>query len=263
MTQFLDKLNLRPGERRLVVFVAVVVFVVLNIWLVWPSFGEWGRTEQRIVEANKKLKTFKDELGRRPAYEKQLRDLREQGLYVASDDQALQMQKEVTSQAALSGFVPQRIEPSRASAGGRTNSFFEEQTLVISVNTAEKELVDFLWNLGERSSLIRVRSMQLGRDPSQTRLQGTITLVESFQKKPPPKIATATAAAAAAKTAAPPAKAAPPPKTTNPPTKMATPPKGAPVPPPKTALATPPVKATNTLAKPTDLPKRNERSKSK
>jgi type II secretory pathway component PulM len=62
MTKFLDKLNLRPGERRLVVVVAIVVFLVLNVWLVWPSFGEWGRTEQRITDARKKVRQFQNEL---------------------------------------------------------------------------------------------------------------------------------------------------------------------------------------------------------
>ena len=36
-------MNLRPQERRLVVFVGIVFFVVLNIWLVWPHFGDWTK----------------------------------------------------------------------------------------------------------------------------------------------------------------------------------------------------------------------------
>ena len=98
------------------------------------------------------------------------------------------------AQAALSGVHIDRYDPQRTS-GAQTNSFFEEQSLTITVNTAEQELVDFLYNLGASNSLIRVRTMTLGRDPSQTHLAGTITLVKSFQKKAPPKAVVATSTA--------------------------------------------------------------------
>jgi hypothetical protein len=203
MTSLLDKLNLRPGERRFVVVVGILVFVVLNVWLVWPSFGEWGRIERQIKEARKKLKMFDDELAKTNLYQRQMTELRQKGQYVATDDQASQLQREVTSQAALSGVQIIRATPGRGVAGGRTNSFFEEQVLDINVLAGEKELIDFLYNLGARGSLIRVRSMNLSRDPSQTRLSGSITLVESFQKKPPPRLAAITPGATAPKAAPP------------------------------------------------------------
>jgi hypothetical protein len=73
--------------------------------------------------------------------------------------------------------------------------------------------VNFLWELGERNSLIRVRNMSIRRDPSAMRLATTLTLVASFQKKAPPRITAATPAASTPKTSAPPAKTSPPPKT--------------------------------------------------
>ncbi len=79
--------------------------------------------------------------------------------------------------------------------------------------------MDFLYNLGARNSLIRVRSMTLSRDPSQIKLQGNITLVESFQRKPPPKALTA--APSPAKTTNQTVNAVvPPAKATNPPPKL-------------------------------------------
>ena len=42
-TSIFDKLNLRPQERRLVVIVGMVLFVLINWWFVWPFFGEWGK----------------------------------------------------------------------------------------------------------------------------------------------------------------------------------------------------------------------------
>lgn len=79
-----------------------------------------------------------------------------------------------------------------AAPGACTNAFFEEAGLRITVTTGEKELVDFLWNLGSRNALIRVRAMSLQPDPSQTRLKGNVELVESFPKKTQTKTTSAT-----------------------------------------------------------------------
>ena len=47
-----DKLNLRPQERRLVVIVGLIIFVLLNMWFVWPYFDDWGRVRGEIARAN-------------------------------------------------------------------------------------------------------------------------------------------------------------------------------------------------------------------
>src|SRR5262249_4036728 len=121
MTSLLDKLNLRPGERRLVVLVAITVFVVLNIWLVWPSFGEWGRTEKSIRDSQTKLRSYEQEVQRGPGYEKQRKELQNQGLYIGTEDGVAALQNEVISQAALSAVTLVRQNPiTRAGGLGRT-----------------------------------------------------------------------------------------------------------------------------------------------
>lgn len=213
MTGFLDKLNLRPHERRLVVIVALVVFVVLNVWLVWPQFGSVGIWEQRRKDAMKKAQSFDAEVKKKSAYQRQLDELELLGGSVATEEQAMALSRDVANQATLSGVQVNRYDPAPRSSTGRTNAFFEEQTLIITVSTGEKELIDFLYNLGARSSMIRVKSMTLSPElPLRQKLQGSITLVASFAKKPPPRVV------------APPKTAAPPPKTTNPPPKIVPPP---------------------------------------
>jgi Tfp pilus assembly protein PilO len=193
MTSFLDKLNLSPQERRLVVVVAIVVFVVLNIWLIWPEFGSVAIWKQRRADAEKRLKQFNDEIKNQATYKRQLTELEILGGQIGTEEQALSLQRDVANQALLSGVQVNRYDPQpRMPTGGRTNAFFEEQGLNITVVTGERELVDFLYNLGTRSSLIRVRSMTLSRDPTGMKLQGNLQLVASFAKKP------------AARTAAPP-----------------------------------------------------------
>jgi len=192
VTSILDKLNLSPQERRLVVVIAIVVFVVLNIWLIWPEFGSVAIWKQRRADAERRLKQFKDEISNQGKYKRQLAELEVLGGQIGTEEQALSLQRDVSTQALLSGVQVNRYDPqARMATGGRTNAFFEEQGLIITVVTGERELVDFLYNLGTRSSLIRVRSMTLSRDPSGMKLQGSMTLVASFAKKPAPKAAPA------------------------------------------------------------------------
>lgn len=42
-TSVIEQLNLSPQERRIVVIIAVIVFVVLNFLLVWPHFNDLSK----------------------------------------------------------------------------------------------------------------------------------------------------------------------------------------------------------------------------
>jgi hypothetical protein len=203
MTSLLDKLNLRPGERRLVVFGALAVFVVLNIWLVWPQFGKVSFWNNKRATAQQTLEKYNKEIRLKETYEKERAKLERLGGQVPVDEQAIQLQKDVLSYAALTGVAIESSSPiQRGGSGGRTNIFFEEQTMQITVNTGERELIDFLFNLGKRNSMIRVRTMNLGPDATRMRLKGQIALVASYQKKPPARSAAAAAATAASRPAA-------------------------------------------------------------
>ena len=196
MSSAFDKLNLSPAERRLVVITGIVLFVLLNYFFIWPEFGEWPKNEQRIKDASAKLSTFKDEIARKAAYEKELKELEQQGGYVPTEEAALRLSQEVNSQAALSGVTLTSISPlQRTGSTGKTNAFFEEASVTVSINTSEKELLDFLFRLADKDMLIRARSMNLSPDPTRMRLQGPVQLVKSFQRKPPVKAAAKTAAA--------------------------------------------------------------------
>ena len=192
MTSFLDKMNLKPQERRWVVIVVLVVFVLLNFIFVWPNFGNLGRSEQGLRDTQGLLKKYQGEIDKQATYTRQLRELQEGGQFIANEEQALRLSQEVNNQAALTGVNILSSTPGTRGSG-KTNAFFDEQTLQISINCDEPPLVEFLYNLAARESLTRVRSMTLGPDPKRERLQGNITLVKSFQRKPPAK---STAAAA-------------------------------------------------------------------
>jgi hypothetical protein len=200
MTSLFDKLNLRPNERRLVIIVAIVVFILLNVFFVRPYFGEWGRLQTRQKLANDLLTAFQDEIRKTPQYEAQQSNLRAAGANVASEEQALKLSTTIYNQAALSGVQVNKYDAVRqtaASSMAKTNQFFDEQSAVVNVTGEEKALVDFLYSLGVGGSLIRVRSMSLTPDQPRHRLQGVVTVVASYAKKTPPRVAPTAAPAKA------------------------------------------------------------------
>ncbi|HWN93442.1 MAG TPA: hypothetical protein VNT99_00295 [Methylomirabilota bacterium] len=194
MTSLFDKLNLRPNERRLVIIVAIVVFILLNAFFVWPEFGEWGRLQKREREATALLKAYQTEVDNTQRYQKQLAELQQAGAAVATEEQASKLATTVNNQAVLSNVQVIRSDfGGRQPTLGRTNQFFEEQRGTISVTMEERALVDFLYNLGVGGSLIRVRSMSLNTDGPRQRLLGTVQLVASFAKRAPVRAAPAAA----------------------------------------------------------------------
>jgi hypothetical protein len=65
----------------------------------------------------------------------------------------------------------------------QTNQFFVEQMQNINVSAPESNLVDFLYKLGNSSSMIRVFDLTLQPDPPRQRLNADIRLVASYQKR--------------------------------------------------------------------------------
>ena len=203
MTSFLDKLNLRPGEQRLVVLVAAVLFVVFNLIFVWPYFGEWTVATHKLEKARTDLANYQRKVNQTGLYKARLQEYEKDNPDVLPEDQAIQFQRTIQQQAAQSGVNVNTF--SRATTK-TNNSFFLEQVQTISVQTSETNLVDFLFSLGAGSSLIRVRELSLRPDQPRMSLGGSVTLVASYQKKPAVKGA---AAAARPEVSAPPVTAPP------------------------------------------------------
>lgn len=170
--------QLRPLERRLVVGVAVVLFVVLNWVFVKPHFGDWGRLRARQDDARRKLKLYQDTIAKDMGYEAQVKKMESQGEFVAPSDQAINFLRTIDSQSALSHVSI--ITTSRQTT--RTNEFFAELTQNISVIATDAQLVDFLYKLGSGASMIRVRDLELQPDGMHQHLNANIRLVASYQK---------------------------------------------------------------------------------
>ena len=173
--------HLSPMERRLTVGVLVVVILVLNWWFVWPHFSDWGNYKTRLVNARTTLKQYQAGIDQQGQVEAQVKSLEGQGQFVPLEDQVINFMRVIQAQAAQAGILG-GVNYSRATM--HTNQFFVEQEQNINVTATDAQLIDFLYQLGSSSSMIRVRDLELQPDPSRTHLTASIRLVASYQKAP-------------------------------------------------------------------------------
>jgi hypothetical protein len=185
--RFLEKLNLKPHEIRVVVAIGLVVFVFLNIWFVFPLFPQWAKTKKAIKFATQDYVTYQREIGRVPGpagYEARLKKLEGDGAAILPEEYAVQLIRTIQAAASANGIVTQSIQTSgRGAATASPGDVFEEQSVNLTFNNAdEKQLLDFMYELSNGKSLIRVRDMNVKPEATKTRLSGTLTLTASFQK---------------------------------------------------------------------------------
>jgi hypothetical protein len=193
MPNAFDKLNLRPVERRLVIGIAIVVFIVLNIWFVWPHFKDWSKIKGEYQGSLDTLARFKAEIGRASEWNViKLKFEKEGEGGMASEEAAVQLRRVIQNQATQSGIVPNGLaELPRATRLG--DQFFEEMPIRMGFQNAEESnLIDFLYNLSKDRSMIRVKDLSVRPDPQQQKLQGDVTLAASYQKKSVTKMAPGT-----------------------------------------------------------------------
>ena len=182
MNKLFDSLNLSAGERRLIMGMAVVVFVVLNIWFVWPHRGRYKELQQEIVTEKARLHDYQMAQARLPHLKQDLEDLETQGAVVLSSDQGLHFLRSIQSLVNLTGMRINRWEQIKNNRGGN-NEFFVEKTLPLSyAATDDENLLKFLTALGEDASLIRVYDLTIKPELNRQALNGRVTLIGSYQK---------------------------------------------------------------------------------
>jgi Tfp pilus assembly protein PilO len=176
MNKYLSSLN--PAERRFVIIVALVFFIVINVFWIWPHFGDLSDFRSRLEKARVNYAQRENIIANEGRLKTEIAKLTSEGGSVPPEDQALQFLRTIQVQAAQSGIG---FQGSTRTATA-TNQFFIEQSQTITVVGREDQLVDFLYNLGSGNSLIRVREMSVRPDQPRQQLNATITLVASYQK---------------------------------------------------------------------------------
>ena len=170
--------NLRSIERRLVIGVGVLLFIVANIVWVVPRFADWGKTKGRLETARDTMKKYEQEISGANKIKQSIAQLEKKGGGVQQEDQANNFSRALQAQAVQSGVNITGTSKQQ----WKTNEFFVELIQTISVQSREENLVDFLYNLSSGDSMIRVRDLPLRPDAPHQQLSGNIKFVASYQK---------------------------------------------------------------------------------
>jgi hypothetical protein len=170
-------------EKRLVVVVAAVLFLVVNAAFVVPHFSDLNLVNIRAIKARQNLDKYRAEIQQMSFYSNNVAKLQGEGLDVPPEDQAAAFTSAILGEASRSGVTI--LTSSKQTT--RTNQFFLELSQIVSVQSGEQQLVNFLYNLGSGASLIRVRDLALHPDPPRYQLSANVKLVASYQKKAPAK----------------------------------------------------------------------------
>jgi Tfp pilus assembly protein PilO len=171
--------QLRPMERRLVIGVGVVLFLVANYVFVWPHFSDWGDLSNRQSTARSKLALYQEAVSKIPKLRTEVGAFENAGDFVHLEDQSIDLMRKIQSQAAASGVGIQNYSRQTTHTN---DAFFIEQVQNISVIATEEQLVNFLYRLGSDASMIRVRDLELQPDNEHYHLMANIRLVASYQK---------------------------------------------------------------------------------
>jgi hypothetical protein len=182
--------QLRPAERRLAVGFLVVIILLLNWYYIWPHFSDWDNLGSQIQQSQQTLKMYQDAITQAPATQLALKKFESQGEFVAPEEQSIDMMRTLSKQQALTGVA---IVNNSRSMSHTNDAFYVEQVQSITVMATDSQLVDFLYNLGNDPSMIRVRDLELAPDGPRQKLNATIQLVASYQRNPGKPLKNATA----------------------------------------------------------------------
>ncbi|HEX3797699.1 MAG TPA: hypothetical protein VH413_03275 [Verrucomicrobiae bacterium] len=181
--------GLTTQERRWLVGIGVVLFLIINYFFVWSHFHDWARNTMLMQRTEKTNEVYSTELRHQAEYQRKINELQSDGSSVLPEDQAIDFVHFYNSRA-ISNKI---IVVNQGALVTHTNEFFLEQQMGITIQADETNLVKFLYSLAAGNSMMRVRAMSLHPDPSHRELSANVTLVASYQKKKPVRGATPTA----------------------------------------------------------------------
>ena len=184
-----DKYNMSAAERRLVMSVVVALMVALA-WMAFTSIDDPGKTSAKIFTAEKNIDKFQEEIDKDDGYKRRIAELEGMNSAVENRNQEVDLTYRVTRLQNQSGLNIFNKKSPQSDPG----DFFVEQSMRISFNGKEEQVVNFLRMLSsDEDSLMRISRFAISPDKSsRNKLTGDATVIASYQKDyiaPPPEAA--------------------------------------------------------------------------
>ena len=182
-----DKYNMSAAERRLVMSVVVALMVALA-WMAFTSIDDPGKTSAKIFTAEKNIDKFQEEIDKDDGYKRRIAELEGMNSAVENRNQEVDLTYRVTRLQNQSGLNIFNKKSPQSDPG----DFFVEQSMRISFNGKEEQVVNFLRMLSsDEDSLMRISRFAISPDKSsRNKLTGDATVIASYQKDyiaPPPE----------------------------------------------------------------------------
>jgi hypothetical protein len=186
MSTLAQSLNLRPQEKRILAVIAFIVFVVLNVVLVFPQFKEYQIIKSQLEGTRGDITKYQRTIDwdTRPGGLKDQLEALQRSKGGLATTNAVSLQQTINDEGKDSGvFIQSMSNPTKIPMDSTSDRFFESKSIHIAVDATEDSLVKFLYNIGNDPAMIRVRELEMHpKDGNRYRLLASITLTADYQK---------------------------------------------------------------------------------
>ena len=179
MIETLNRIGIRPQERRSVILLLLAFLIVGNIaWLMMgPKLLQLQTSRDQYREENKAAANLVE---LRDTLKMDVETLSAESGMVSDGRQAQKLMEDIESKARRSGL---NFTRSRGGQGAsRGNQDFEETKRSVSFQSSLVDLVDFLKNVSEGQNMIRVSAMTVQPTVDRKQLKIDLTFVASYPK---------------------------------------------------------------------------------
>lgn len=179
MIEVLDRMGIRPQERRSVILLLLAFLVIGNIaWLVMgPELFRLQTARDQYLQKNAAAANL---AGMRDTLEMEVATLSAESGVVSDGRQAQKLMEDIESKARRSGLNFTRSRGAQGAA--RKNQDFEETKRTVSFQSSLVDLIGFLKSVSEGQSMIRVSSMTVQPTADRQELKVDLTFVASYPK---------------------------------------------------------------------------------
>ncbi len=181
MIEALNRIGVRPQERRAVILLLLGFLVVGNVvWLfMGPELLKLQSSLKDFEEKNKAMATLPDLAGK---LENEVKTLTAETGEVKSGRHAQTLMKAIDSQARRSNLDLKNSKGQRGSSSRTKNQDFEEAKRAVTFQSDLIDLVGFLKKISEGKSMIRVSKMTVAPTADRMKLKVDLTFTASYPK---------------------------------------------------------------------------------